>query len=139
MNIIVLGAGTFGTAIANELSVNTQNKVILFSRNEKKVWEINDFHTNKSCFPNKRLSENLNASSKTSIMKNADVIILDSLRIKPHISHFNLEQSVSLLQELKPKKALLTHISHYMGLQARVNELLPKNISLSFDRQSIVL
>lgn len=72
-------------------------------------------------------------------MKNADVIILDSLRIKPHISHFNLEQSVSLLQELKPKKALLTHISHYMGLQARVNELLPKNISLSFDRQSIVL
>ena len=63
MNIIVLGAGTFGTAIANELSVNTQNKVILFSRNDNKVHEINDFHTNKSCFPNKRLSENLNASS----------------------------------------------------------------------------
>ena len=56
MNIIVLGAGTFGTAIANELSVNTQNKVILFSRNDKKVQEINDFHTNKSCLPNKRLS-----------------------------------------------------------------------------------
>ena len=30
MNIIVLGAGTFGTTIANELSVNTQNKVIYF-------------------------------------------------------------------------------------------------------------
>ena len=27
MNILVLGAGTFGTAIANELSVNTENKV----------------------------------------------------------------------------------------------------------------
>ena len=76
MNIIVLGAGTFGTAIANELSVNTQNKVILFSRNEKKVWEINDFHTNKSCFPNKRLSESLNASSNDNIMNNADVIFI---------------------------------------------------------------
>ena len=34
MNILVLGAGTFGTAIANELSVNTENKVVLFSRNQ---------------------------------------------------------------------------------------------------------
>ena len=76
MNIIVLGAGTFGTAIANELSVNTQNKVILFSRNDNKVHEINDFHTNKSCFPNKRLSENLIASSKHNIMINADVIFI---------------------------------------------------------------
>jgi len=33
MNILVLGAGTFGTAIANELSVNKDNNVILFSRN----------------------------------------------------------------------------------------------------------
>ena len=40
MNIIVLGAGTFGTAIGNELSVNTENKVVLFSRNQSKVDEI---------------------------------------------------------------------------------------------------
>ena len=44
MNILVLGAGTFGTAIANELSVNPNNKVILFSSNQTKVKEINDFH-----------------------------------------------------------------------------------------------
>ena len=37
MNIIVLGAGAFGTAIANELSVNRANKVLLYSRNQKKV------------------------------------------------------------------------------------------------------
>ena len=41
MNIIVLGAGTFGTAIANELSVNNENTVILFSRDKNKVQEIN--------------------------------------------------------------------------------------------------
>ena len=41
MNILVLGGGTFGTAIANELSVNTENNVVLFSRNQQKVDEIN--------------------------------------------------------------------------------------------------
>ena len=40
MNIIVLGAGAFGTAIANELSVNTENNAVLFSRNKEKVEEI---------------------------------------------------------------------------------------------------
>ncbi len=76
MNIIVLGAGTFGTAIANELSVNKNNNVILFSRNEDKVDEINNFHTNKSCFPNKHLTNSLLASSDKKDIKNADVIFV---------------------------------------------------------------
>jgi len=38
----VLGAGTFGTAIANELSVNKNNNVIRLSRNQEKVNEIID-------------------------------------------------------------------------------------------------
>ena len=59
MNILVLGAGTFGTAIANELSVNKDNNVILFSRNQDKVDEINKFHTNRSCFPNKHLTKDI--------------------------------------------------------------------------------
>jgi glycerol-3-phosphate dehydrogenase (NAD(P)+) len=76
MNIIVLGAGTFGTAIANELSVNKDNNVILFSRNEDKVDEINNSHTNKSCFPNKHLTNSLSASSDKKDIKNADVIFV---------------------------------------------------------------
>ena len=46
MNIIVLGAGSFGTAVGNELSVNKLNQVCLFSRNDSKVNEINKDHTN---------------------------------------------------------------------------------------------
>ena len=72
-------------------------------------------------------------------MLEADLIILDALRIKPHISHLNLSQAVSLLQELKPKMALLTHISHYMGIHKQINSSLPENINLSFDGQSIIL
>ncbi len=72
-------------------------------------------------------------------MKGADLIILDALRKKEHVSHFNLEEALSLLEELKPKQALLTHISHYMGLSQDVNNELPKNIQLAYDGQQIVL
>jgi len=72
-------------------------------------------------------------------MKGADLIILDALRKKSHISHFNLEQALALLEELKPKQALLIHISHYMGLNEEVNKELPSHINLAYDRQVIRL
>ena len=76
MNILVLGGGTFGTAIANELSVNTENNVVLFSRSQKKVDEINIYHTNKSCFPNKHLTKFLSATSDKNEIKKADVVFI---------------------------------------------------------------
>ena len=41
MNIGVIGAGKFGIAIANQLSLNKKNKVIVLSRCSKKVNSIN--------------------------------------------------------------------------------------------------
>ena len=76
MNIIVLGAGAFGTAIANELSVNTENNIVLFSRNKEKVNEINSWNTNKSCFPNKHLTKHLTATFDKNEIKNSDVIFI---------------------------------------------------------------
>jgi len=72
-------------------------------------------------------------------MLDADLIILDSLRKEPHISHLCLEESLLLLQELKPKKAYLTHISHLMGLHDIVNKELPINIKLAHDGLNIKL
>lgn len=72
-------------------------------------------------------------------MRGADLIILDALRKKEHISHFNLDQALSLLKDLKPKRALLTHISHYMGLHEDVNKELPHNIQLSYDGQKVII
>ena len=72
-------------------------------------------------------------------MRGARVIVLDALRKEKHISHFNLEQAVGLLLELKPEKAYLTHISHLMGKYADVNKDLPSFISLAYDGQKITL
>ncbi len=72
-------------------------------------------------------------------MKDADLIILDALRKKEHLSHFNLDQAIALLEEVQPKRALLTHISHYMGLNDIINKDLPAHIQLAYDGQQIIL
>ena len=72
-------------------------------------------------------------------IKNTDLLILDALRRKPHISHLTLEQALELINELKPKRALLTHISHYMGKHDDLLKELPSNIDLSYDGQTIIL
>ena len=76
MNIIVLGAGSFGTAVGNELSANKLNQVCLFSRNDSKVKEINKDHTNVACFPNKQLDDNLKATSDPKDLIHANVIFI---------------------------------------------------------------
>ena len=61
------------------------------------------------------------------------ILIINSLQREPHISHYNLEQSLSLIKELKPEKAYLTHISHNMGTYDDVKQELPNNVFLAYD------
>ena len=56
------------------------------------------------------------------------VLILNALRKEKHISHFNLEEALQLIEELKPEKAYLTHLSHQMGKHAEVTKELPENV-----------
>ena len=72
-------------------------------------------------------------------LKNADLLIIDALRKKKHISHFNLEESLSLIEEVNPKKSLFTHISHYMGKHEDLIQELPENIAPAYDGQVIIL
>ncbi|GAB3830612.1 MBL fold metallo-hydrolase [Pontibacter rugosus] len=72
-------------------------------------------------------------------VRGSKVIVLDALRHEPHISHFSLQEAVEILQELKPEKAYLTHISHLMGLHREVEEMLPDFIHPGYDGQQIEL
>lgn len=76
MNIIILGAGAFGTAIGSSLAVNINNNVVIFSTNKQKVDEINTDNTNKSCFPNKQLTKTLTATTNKKDIKNADIVFV---------------------------------------------------------------
>lgn len=66
-------------------------------------------------------------------LEHLDVLVLNALRKETHISHFNLEEALAVINHLKPKKAYLTHISHQFGLHAEEEALLPNNVYLAYD------
>ncbi|HPQ09568.1 MAG TPA: MBL fold metallo-hydrolase [Bacteroidia bacterium] len=79
------------------------------------------------------------SESEKDKLKNLDVLILNALRREKHISHFTLNEAIELIQELKPQKAYLTHISHQLGKHEAVSKELPENIFLAYDGLSIVI
>ncbi len=72
-------------------------------------------------------------------VKGSKIIVLNALQKEAHISHFTLSEAVTLLLELNPQKAFLTHISHRMGTYAEVQRTLPDFIQLAFDGLSFEL
>lgn len=67
------------------------------------------------------------------LLRNSKVLVLNALRIKPHVSHFSLEQAIEVIQELAPERGYFTHISHQMGFHDEVSKHLPPNIHLGYD------
>ncbi|RXG16169.1 phosphoribosyl 1,2-cyclic phosphate phosphodiesterase [Leeuwenhoekiella aestuarii] len=66
-------------------------------------------------------------------LKNLDVLVVNALREEPHYSHFNLEEALAFVEEIKPKQTYFTHISHLLGFHAEVEARLPENIHLAYD------
>lgn len=62
-----------------------------------------------------------------------EVMVLNALRQKQHISHYTLNEAVSMVQHLKVPKAFFTHISHQLGMHEVVNAMLPNGIELAWD------
>ena len=67
------------------------------------------------------------------------VLVITALRKEEHISHFSLDQALGIINELKPKKAYLTHVSHLLGLHKEVSKELPGNVEIAFDGLTITV
>jgi phosphoribosyl 1,2-cyclic phosphate phosphodiesterase len=66
------------------------------------------------------------------LLHGLDDFILDALRYVPHPMHSNVEQSLALVAELKPKRAWFTHICHDLS-HAKDNPKLPAGVQLAYD------
>jgi len=66
------------------------------------------------------------------LLQDLDILILDALRRQPHPSHSHLERSVAFVEQLKPKRAFFTHISHDLD-HATIDAELPPHIRLAYD------
>ncbi|MFD0991605.1 MBL fold metallo-hydrolase [Tenacibaculum geojense] len=71
-------------------------------------------------------------------LKNLDVLIVTGLRKEPHATHFNIDEALRFINEIKPKRTYLTHISEPLGLHDKVEKELPQNVFLAYDGLQIV-
>jgi phosphoribosyl 1,2-cyclic phosphate phosphodiesterase len=70
-------------------------------------------------------------------IRGSKVIVLNALRKQKHYSHFNLEEALALMRELRPQRGFLTHISHQMGKYSDVCKELPGFVRLAYDGLSV--
>jgi phosphoribosyl 1,2-cyclic phosphate phosphodiesterase len=67
------------------------------------------------------------------------VLVLNALREKEHISHFTLAEALEIIKRVNPKRAYLTHISHWLGFHDEVQQNLPENVFLAYDNLQLTL
>lgn len=72
-------------------------------------------------------------------IRGSKVLVLNALRKEKHISHFNLEEAITLVQELNVPTAYFTHISHQLGTHEEVSATLPEGIHLAYDGLKITV
>jgi phosphoribosyl 1,2-cyclic phosphate phosphodiesterase len=65
-------------------------------------------------------------------LRDLDVLFLDALRYKPHPTHSTVENSLRIVEQLKPRRAFFTHICHDLPHE-KTNASLPENVKLSYD------
>ena len=70
------------------------------------------------------------------LLQDLDLLIIDALRRDPHPSHSHLDKSVAIVEQLKPKRAFFTHMSHDLDHDA-TNANLPTHMRLAYDGQQI--
>lgn len=60
------------------------------------------------------------------------VLVINALRIRPHPTHFNLQEAVEIAKRVKPKRTCFTHLTHDL-LHDKINSTLPKGTELAYD------
>jgi phosphoribosyl 1,2-cyclic phosphate phosphodiesterase len=72
-------------------------------------------------------------SSEMRKIYGCEVLVINALRKKAHLSHFTLSQALDIACESGARQTYLTHISHQMGLHRTVEKELPENVKLAYD------
>jgi len=67
-----------------------------------------------------------------------DVLIIDALRFRPHPTHLHLEKTLAYIAELRPRRALLTHMNHDIK-HSQASRDLPAGVEFAFDQLQIEL
>ena len=66
-------------------------------------------------------------------LRGVPLLVINALRIKPHISHMCLDETLAIVERIKPGRTLLVHMSDGIGFHADSHRLLPQGVELAYD------
>jgi phosphoribosyl 1,2-cyclic phosphate phosphodiesterase len=66
-------------------------------------------------------------------LEGVEVLVLNALRKKEHLSHLNLKEAIAVVEQVAPERAYFTHISHLLGKHEDVQGELPIGVELAYD------
>ena len=66
-------------------------------------------------------------------LRGVRLLVVNALRFKGHDSHFSVGDALSLIREVKPERAYLTHMAHDIGLHSQAQERLPEGVWFAYD------
>lgn len=118
----------------DEFILNEELHVRTFLQNHGKVPSIGirvgDFaySTDVNSFPEESLD----------MLVGLDVWLVDCLRYEAAPTHAHLEMTLEWIERFKPKRAILTHMSHAFDYDL-LNRDLPHNVEMAFDGMKITL
>ncbi|GAB4115547.1 MAG: MBL fold metallo-hydrolase [Roseiflexaceae bacterium] len=69
-------------------------------------------------------------------LRDLDVLVLNALRHTPHPTHFTVAEALTVIEDLRPQRALLVHMGHELDHTA-TNASLPAHVQLAYDGQVV--
>ncbi|MBR4854098.1 MAG: MBL fold metallo-hydrolase [Alistipes sp.] len=66
-------------------------------------------------------------------LRGIDTLVVNALRFTIHYSHFNVEEAMAIIEQVAPRQAYLTHMSHEIGLYTKTDAELPDGVALAYD------
>ncbi len=65
-------------------------------------------------------------------LHNLDVLIIDALRYRPHPTHFSIDEALTMIKRIAPRRAYLTHLCHDVDYGTLLQEL-PAGVEPAYD------
>jgi phosphoribosyl 1,2-cyclic phosphate phosphodiesterase len=72
------------------------------------------------------------ADGSWELIAGVDTLVIDALRDKPHTTHFSVAEALAVVEQVQPRRAYFTHMTHDLG-HAATNARLPQGVELAYD------
>lgn len=66
------------------------------------------------------------------LVEGVETLVIDALRDRPHPTHFSVAEALDVIARIKPRRALMTHMTHDLG-HAHTSARLPPGVELAYD------